>query len=61
MRFELVLPDSDSDVDGGDELNDGFSRDRAVVLLDTLRAERRWPYELLENWPVDERAEIEQV
>jgi hypothetical protein len=58
MRFELVLPASDTDVDVGDELNAGFSRDRAVELLDALRAERRWPYELLENWPADDRARL---
>jgi hypothetical protein len=58
MRFELAMPASDGDVDGADELNEGFSRDRAVDLLDALRAERRWPYELLVNWPVGERERL---
>jgi hypothetical protein len=58
MRFELVLPPDDDEVDSRDELNDGYSRKRALDLLDTLRAERRWPYELLVNWPVEDRRRL---
>jgi hypothetical protein len=52
------MPASDGDVDGADELNAGYSRDRAVELLDALRGERRWPYELLVNWSVGERGRL---
>jgi hypothetical protein len=60
VRFDLVLPPDDDEVDSADELNAGYSRDRAVELLDALRAERRWPYELLENWPVGDRDRLLQ-
>jgi hypothetical protein len=54
MRFTLIVPAHDSEVDGDDAGNEGYSRARAVELLDALRERHRWPYEVLENARPDE-------
>jgi hypothetical protein len=54
VRFTLICPAHDNDVDGDDPGNDGFSRARVIELLDTLRERHRWPYEVLENARPDE-------
>jgi hypothetical protein len=55
VRFTLICPAHDSEVDGDDAGNEGFSRSRVVELLDTLRERHRWPYEVVENARPDER------
>jgi hypothetical protein len=55
MWFTLIIPDSESSVDTGDEVNAGFSRHGVIELLDRLGATHDWPYEVLDNLSQGER------